>query len=188
MNLSPFQVMRGFGAGAKFRAMAYAGDRRGALALLEESRIKLPHRGAPNTIGSWALLLSAVEGLFVMGERGAAAQYYPLVRELIDTGIVCMGWIARFPQTIAALAAAGARNWNAAEGHLTIALRQAQEFPHRLEVAEVKRVHAMMLLERGGAGDWEQAHQLLAQARATYQQLGMSRHVELTGQLAATLR
>ncbi len=100
-KVSPFHVMLGFGSGALFRQMAYAGDRAGALALLDESREKLPRAGAPNTIGSWAMLMSVVEGLYILGEYDMAAEFYPLALELIDTGVVCFGWMARFPQTIA---------------------------------------------------------------------------------------
>jgi tetratricopeptide (TPR) repeat protein len=187
MNLSPFPVMQGFGRGAKFRQMAYASDRSGALELLEQARFKLPRPGAANTIGSWAMLLAVVEGLFILGEMRAAADFYPLVRELISTGTVCMGWIARFPQTIAAIAATAARNWSAAQEHFAIALRQAKEFPHRLEIAEVNRFRAMMLIERKESGDLDKAGQMLAQALDTYQQIGMPRHAELTRALVASL-
>ncbi|HEV3109039.1 MAG TPA: hypothetical protein VGY99_00985 [Candidatus Binataceae bacterium] len=66
------------------------------MALLDQSRAKVPRNGAGNTIESRAMLLSAVEGLFVLGEHSAAAEFYPSVRDLIRTGTVCMGWIARF--------------------------------------------------------------------------------------------
>ncbi len=185
MRLSPFQVMLGFGAGAKFRQLAYAGDRAGAMALLDQSRAKLPRSGATNTIGSWAMLLPAVEGLFVLGERGAAAEFYPLLRELIGTGTVCMGWIARFPQTIAGVAAAAARNWSGAEEHFDVALRQAQELPNRLEVAEISRFHAMMLMERRKPRDLDHARRLLERALESYERFGMPRHAEMTRALAA---
>jgi hypothetical protein len=35
-----------------------------------------------------------------------------------------------------------------AEDHFQIALRQAESFPHRLEQAEIRRFHAMMLIDR----------------------------------------
>ena len=184
MELAPFPVMLGFGDGAKFRQMAYAGDRSGAMALLEQSRSKLPHSGGANTIGSWAMLLSVVEGLYVLGERRAAGEYYPLFQELIGTGVVCMGWVARFPQTIAGVAAAAARKWSVAQEHFAAALRQAQEFPHRLEVAEIQRFQAMMLIDRGRRGDLERVGQLLDAALNTYEQMGMPRHTERTRALA----
>ena len=185
ISLSPFPVMLGFGAGAKFRQLAYAGDRAGAIALLDHSRAMMPRSGGPNTIGSWALLLSAVEGLFVMGEYGAAAELYPSARNLIATGTVCMGLIARFPETIAGIAAASARNWKGAEEHFALALRQAHKLPHRLEVAEINRFHAMMLMKRRRSRDLDHARRLLADALESYERFGMPRHVELTRALAA---
>jgi hypothetical protein len=35
-----------------------------------------------------------------------------------------------------------------AEDHFQIALQQAESFPHRLEQAEIRRFHAMMLMDR----------------------------------------
>jgi tetratricopeptide (TPR) repeat protein len=185
LQLSPFPVMLGFGAGARFRQMAYAGDREGALALLEQSRRKLPCPGQDNTIGSWAMLLPVVEGLYVLGERQMAAEFYPLIGELIETGTICMGWIARFPETIAGLAAAAARNWEVATTHFETALRQAQALPHRLEVAEVRRFHAAMLIDRDAPGDLSGARKLLGEALDTYAQMGMPRHCDITRAMLA---
>jgi tetratricopeptide (TPR) repeat protein len=186
--LSPFHVMLGFGAGALFRQMAYAGDRIGALALLEESRGKLPRSDATNTIGSYAMLLAVVEGLYILGEHTKAAEFYPLTLQLIDTGVICFVWMARFPQTVAAIAAAAARNWTAAERHFDIALRQAQAFPHQLEIAELQRLRAAMLIDRGAADDAQQARTLLTEALDVYGRIGMPRHVELAHAMLAGMQ
>jgi tetratricopeptide (TPR) repeat protein len=187
LKLSPFPVMLGFGAGAMFRPIAYAGDRQRALDLLEKSRAKLPRAGEANTLGSWAMLLPVVEGLYVMGEWAAAANFYDLIIELIGTGTICMGWIARFPQTIAGVAAAAGRRFSAAEEHFSIALRQAEQVPHLPEVADLHRFHAMMLIERRQPGDLSKARQLLAEARQIYERIGMPRHIEITSGLASGL-
>jgi len=87
--------------------MAYAGDRVGALLLLEKNSALLPFSGRENIRGAWWMLALVVEGLFMLGEQVQAGRLYPLVRELIDTGAV-VGWpIPRYTQTIAGLAAAG---------------------------------------------------------------------------------
>jgi len=172
--------IRGFGEGALFRQMAYAGDRDGAFALLEKTRAWLPVSGQENRRGSWWMLALVVEGLFMLGERAQAGGLYPLVRELIDTGAV-VGWpIPRYTQTIAGLAAAGAHQWEAAERHFQIARRQADFFPDRLEQAEIRRFHSMMLLDRAGSGDREKARTLLDEALKTYVHIGMPRHIEMT--------
>ena len=149
--------IQGFGEGALFRQMAYSGDRNGALALLEKHRASLPVSGRENIRGSWWMLALVVEGLVMLGEQAQAGQLYPLVRELIDTGAV-VGWpIPRYTQTIAGLAAAGAHQWKAAEEHFKVAMRQANFFPDRLEQAEIRRFHAMMLLDRAAPSDREKA-------------------------------
>jgi hypothetical protein len=116
-----------------------------------------------------------------------AAGFYPMVGELIDTGTICMGWIARFPQTIAGIAAAAARNWDAAEEHFANALRQAEELPHLLEAAEVRRFRAAMLIRRAASGDFTLAHRLLSEALDSYHRFGMPRHAELVRSTLAAL-
>ena len=138
--------------GTVFRLKAYAGDREGALALIDQSREMFPRMGQPNTYGSWALLLLTIEGLFVLGEREQAATLYPLMRELISTDTVCMTLISRFPQTAAGIAAAAAQNSYAAEDHFRIAMEQAESYPNQLEQAEIRRFHAMMLIDRAAPG------------------------------------
>ncbi len=172
--------VRGYGAGTLFRQMAYAGDRDAALGILEEKRTQLPHSGKPNAAGSWSMLALVIEGLLMLGEQEKAAQLYPLVCELVDTGAVVLWSISRFTQTIAGIAAAAARQWEAAEEHFQIAMQQAESFPNLLEQAEIRRFHAMMLIDRAATGDREKAQTLLSEALGTYTQIGMPRHIEMT--------
>ena len=172
--------MNGFGEGTLFRQMAYAGDRAGALAILDKNRTRLPVSGQQNFRGSWWMLALVVEGLVMLGEQARAGQLYPLVRELIDTGAVALWPISRFTQTVAGLAAAGAHEWEAAEEHFQIAMNQAESFPDRLEQAEIRRFHSMMLLDRADPGDREKAQTLLSEALETYTHIGMPRHIEMT--------
>ncbi len=126
------------------------------------------------------MLALVVEGLAMLGEQSQAGTLYPLVRELIDTGAVTLFPISRFTQTIAGVAAAAAHEWEAAEDHFQIAMQQAESFPQRLEQAEIRRFHAMMLMDRAAPGDREKARRLLSEARETYAQIGMPRHIEMT--------
>jgi hypothetical protein len=172
--------MRGFGEGTLFRQLAYSGDRAGALAILEENRALLPVSGHENYRGSWWMLALVVEGLFMLGERAHAGGLYPLARELIDTGAIVIWPIPRYAQTIAGIAAAGAHQWAAAEKHFHLAARQADFFPDRLEQAEIRRFHAMMLRDRAGRGDREKARTLLSESLEIYTHIGMPRHIEMT--------
>jgi predicted ATPase len=172
--------IEGYGVGMLFCQMAYAGDRNGALAVLDEKRALLPRSGQLNTIGSWLMLPLVIEGLAILGKQAQAAPLYPLAIELILTAAVVLWPIFRLTQTIAGIAAAAARQWEAAEGHFQIAMNQAESFPNRLEQAEIRRFHAMMLLDRAAPGDRGKAHTLLSKALETYTQIGMPRHTEIT--------
>jgi len=174
----------GPGAGMLFRQRAYLGDRSGALELLEQKRPRMPRSdSSPNRHGAWALMLLAIEGLFVLGERAEAGGLYPLALQATQTGIQFVPEIARFPQTAAGISAAAACQWDRAEEHFQIATRQAQQFQHQLEQAEILRFHGQMLLERGRSADLERAHVLLTSATERYRKFGMSRHAELTRSL-----
>jgi hypothetical protein len=93
---------------------------------------------------------------------------------------VALWQIFRFTHTVAGIAGAAAHQWEAAEDHFQTALRQAESIPHCLEQAEIRRFHAMMLIDRAAPGDRERAHELLSEARKTYTLIGMPRHVEMT--------
>jgi hypothetical protein len=81
------------------------------------------------------------------------------------------------------MAAAAAHQREAAEEHFQNALRQAETFPHRLEQAEIRRFHAVMLMDRAAPGDRERARRLLGEARETYTRIGIRRHCEITQNL-----
>jgi hypothetical protein len=116
----------------------------------------------------------------LLGERSQAAELYPLARELIDTGAITLWPISHFAQTIAGVAAAAARQWEAAEDHFQTALRQAEALPHQLEQAEIRRLHAMMLLDRVAPADQDRARIMLSEALQSYTAIGMPRHIEMT--------
>jgi hypothetical protein len=176
----PGSSSEGLGAGTLFRQMAYAGDRAGTFTSFDEKRMWLPRLGQMNPRGSWSMLALVIEGFAMLGERARAAELYPLARELISTGAVVLWPISRLTQTIAGVAAAAAHEWEAAEDHFQTALQQAESFPNRLEQAELRRFHAMMLIDRAAPGDREKAQRLLVEALETYTRIGMPRHIEMT--------
>jgi tetratricopeptide (TPR) repeat protein len=176
----PGSSMEGLGVGTIFRQLAYAGDRDGALAILDEKRALLPRSGQPNTAGSWLMLALVIEGLVMLGEHSQAGHLYPLVFELVGIGPVVLWPIFRLTHTIVGVAAAAARQWEAAEEHFQVAMQQAESFPNRLEQTEIRRFHAMMLMDRAAPGDREKAQTLLGEALADYTFIGMPRHSEIT--------
>jgi predicted ATPase len=175
----PAASSKGFGEGTLFRQMAYAGDHDGATAFLHEKRTWLPVSGKPNARGSWWMLALVIEGLSMLGEQSQAGQLYPLAREFVSTGAVVLLPFCRFTQTVAGIAAAAARHWEAAEEHFQIAMQQAESYPYLLEQAEIRRFYSMMLMDRAAPGDREKARTLLREALESYTQIGMPRHVEM---------
>ena len=126
------------------------------------------------------MLALVLEGFAMLNERLRAAELYPLARELISTGAVSLWPIFRFTHTIAGIAASAARQWDAAEEHFQIAMQQAKSFPNILEQAEIRRFHAMMLIDRAARGDREKARTMLDEATQSYRAIGMPRHIEMT--------
>src|SRR5260370_35318383 len=171
------------GTGPLFRQMAYAGDRSGALAFLDEKNSWMRRAGRKNRRGSWTMLASVIEGLTMLGEQARTADLYPLARELLDSGAVTIWTISRFTQTVAGMAAAAAEEWESAEDHFQTAMQQAKSFPNQLEQAEIRRFHAMMLIDRAAPEDREKAQTLLREALESYTQIGMPRHIEMIQKL-----
>jgi hypothetical protein len=64
-------------------------------------------------------------------------------------------------------------------------MQQAEFLPDSLEQVEIRRFHAMMLIDRAAPGDREKAQTLLHEALESYQRIGMPRHVDLTQTLLA---
>jgi hypothetical protein len=64
-----------------------------------------------------------------------------------------------------------------------MAMQQAESLPYRLEQAEIRRFHAMMLMDRAASGDREKAQTLVSEALETYTRIGMPRHIEMARML-----
>jgi class 3 adenylate cyclase/tetratricopeptide (TPR) repeat protein len=180
-KLEPPGALEGWNTGPLFDCLAYLEAASEALALLEARNAELPRLGEPKTWGSLTLLLSAVEGLAVLGQRGRAAELHPLVVEAIARTRAVTGsfFDGRLIERAAGIAAAAAGHWDDAEGHFRKALRQAAEVPNRPEAAHTRRFFAEMLLERDGPGDGAEATRLLAEAGDLYRQMGMPKHVAM---------
>ena len=181
-GLSPPGVLNGVEWSLHFEYRAYAGQRDRALAMFEARRAELPRLGEPNGWGSWAVLMGAVEGLVVLGERDQAAELYPLVGWCIErtANVIHMQPDCPLVERLAGIAATAGANWDAAERHFATALEQAETLPNRAEQAHTRRWYADMLLRRGRSGDRDAALGLLADAGSRYQAMGMPRHHSMT--------
>lgn len=186
-ELEPPGNLRGWDRSLLFELHAYAGERDEALAMLDDG---LPVAGQPNGWGHWAMLLSAVEGLTVLGERDRAGAYYDLVIECIErTQAICAGFHdSRLVERSAGIAATAARRFDDAELHFNTALQQAVELPHRPEEAHTRHWYAAMLVARDGPGDRARAEELAREAVAAYERMGMPRHRDRAARLLSPSR
>jgi hypothetical protein len=85
-------------------------------------------------------------------------------------------WITydgRLVETRAGIAAAAAGRWEDAERYFAIAREVAGQMSNRLELADLDRLHARMLLDRRGPGNAARAAMLLERALAAYREFGM---------------
>jgi tetratricopeptide (TPR) repeat protein len=165
-----------------FLIHAYIGDRQHVLTMFE-GRPDLPTLGQPLNMGHLTMIRALVEGLVMIGRDEEASCLYPLLRARIDDGLVLNHWDMRLLNAVAGLAAAAGREWDTSEEHYQAALRQAEELPHRLDQPEVRRLYAMMLMERAATGDLDLARVLLTDAIARYRTIGMPRHVAAAKEL-----
>jgi hypothetical protein len=76
-------------------------------------------------------------------------------------------------ETRAGLVAAAAQHWEEAEREFAIAADIAEQMSNRLELVDLRRLRARMLLDRGGRGDREKAAELLNEALTAYRAFGM---------------
>ena len=177
-RLEPPGVVAGDDWGRLFLCTAYSRGRDAALAMLDQRRGGLPRPGRVNTLGAWWMLDMVIEGLSILLERDEAAKLYSLALEEIGTGTTWHAFLGSV-HVVAGMAAACGGQWEKAEEHYRMALRQAHELPVVLAQPEVRRWYARMLLDRDAPGDREKARELLTEAIAMYRGIGMPRHVEM---------
>ena len=176
-------VWEGWAASHQLLAMAYGGAR-DTRAFLDNHRSWLPIAGEPNRAGAWLLLPAMVEALAMLADRRGAFELYPLFPELLQTGtVITYGAGLGLVEKTAGIAAAAGERWSDAEAHFERAHQQADEIPHRIDQADVRRWRAWMLLDRDGPGDRDQARELLGHARGIYDEIGMPIHVKIANEL-----
>ena len=139
----------------------------------EQTQSRMPSLDRVNGIGSWSSMLGFVEALYLCGLHEEAAALSPLVERLLELGKPWLAFDGRLRETRAGLVAAAARRWDEAERQFRIAREVAEQMGNRLELADLARLHARMLLDRGGKGDRERAAEMLQQALVAYRAFGM---------------
>jgi class 3 adenylate cyclase/tetratricopeptide (TPR) repeat protein len=175
VDLEPRTAFAGESVSLLARHLAYEGRAEEVMELFESARSQsmLPTFDRVNGWGWWNCLLGFVEAFYVCGLNEQAAALSPLVGRLFE---LRRSWITldgRLMETRAGLVAAAARRWEEAERHFAIARKDAAQMSNRLELADLCRLHARMLLDRGDAGDYARGAEMLEQALAEYRDFGM---------------
>jgi tetratricopeptide (TPR) repeat protein len=173
VELEPQSAYAGQSVSLLAQHLAHQGRGDDVMELFESARSKLPALDRVNGIGSWNCMLGFVEALYLCGFHEEAAALSPLVERVLELGNRWLALDARLVETRAGLAAAAARRWDEAERQFGIAREVAEQMSNRLELADLSRLQARMLLERGGIGDDARAAEMLDQALTAYRAFDM---------------
>jgi class 3 adenylate cyclase/tetratricopeptide (TPR) repeat protein len=173
VELEPPGAFAGQSAAVLARHLAYHGRADEVMELFESARSKLPSLDRVNGMGSWSCLLNFVEAFYLCGLNEEAAALSPLLEGILEFDKRWISYDGRLGGTRAALAAAAARRWEEAEHYFAIAREVAAQMSNRLELTDLDRLHARMLLDRGGTGNDARAAEMLERALAAYRDFGM---------------
>lgn len=131
-------------------------------------------RRIPFDEGWLVSLCFLAESAFRLDDEPRSATLHDLLLPYVDRVTISyteisLGPVARY---VGILAAAGAR-WDEAERHFATALEICERIAARPWLAHTQRDYAELLLARDRRGDRQHAAELLAEAAATYGELGM---------------
>jgi hypothetical protein len=140
---------------------------------LRETEIPLPTEDQVNAYGHWINLVHVVEGLYALGERDAVARMRPLTEAFAGSEFRVVREHGALPRAAAGIAAACARDWDAAEAHFTQALAICDSVPVRISQGTTREWYADMLMERNAGDDRARAATLYAEAASNYQATGL---------------
>jgi class 3 adenylate cyclase/tetratricopeptide (TPR) repeat protein len=173
VELEPPGAIGGQSVSLLARHLAYKGRAEEVLELFESTRSTLPSLDRASGVGSWNSMFGFVEALYLCGLHEEAAALSPLVEGVLAAGRSWITFDGRLVETRAGIAAAAARRWDEAERYFGMARKVAEQMSNRLELADLNRLHARMLLGRGGTGDDARAAEMLAHALAAYREFGI---------------
>jgi class 3 adenylate cyclase/tetratricopeptide (TPR) repeat protein len=155
--------------------LAYHGRADEVMELFNSAQVqsRLPDVERVNSVGSWNCMTGFAEAFYLCGLYDEAAALSPQMDRLLGLSSRWTTLDGRLVETRAALVAASARRWDDAERHFATAREAAEQMSNRLEMADLRRLEARMLLDRRSAGDLARAAQMLQEALAAYRAFGM---------------
>jgi class 3 adenylate cyclase/tetratricopeptide (TPR) repeat protein len=173
LELEPPSAYAGQTACLLAQHLAHVGRVDEVRSLYEGARSIFPTGDGVTGIGGWNCMLGFVEALYVSGLRDEAAALSPLAEKALTLGSAWLAFDGRLIRTRAGLAAAADGRWDDAERWLTEALDEAHRQSNELETADLCRLHARVLRDRGRPEDRARATELLRSALDAYIRFGM---------------
>ncbi|HWC32131.1 MAG TPA: hypothetical protein VG709_03295, partial [Actinomycetota bacterium] len=173
----------GWSAAVLLLHLAESGQQEEAVDLWRGWKERVPSVEGDIPFGAWAMALFAVLSLSILGRREEVATLAPYAERALEEGTVLSVFGGVPVSMMVALSTAAAERWEEAESRFAEAMRVCEELPHRINVPEVRRFHAMALLQWGDASERDRARAMLERAREEYRSLGMPRHAEVTERL-----
>jgi class 3 adenylate cyclase/tetratricopeptide (TPR) repeat protein len=173
IELEPPSAYAGQSAALLARHLAHTGRRDELWALYESVRPTLPPPDQMNRTGAVNCMLSFVEALYLSGFTEDAAALAPLAEAAVGDAPDWLSWDGHLVRTRAGVAASAAGRWDDAERWFEDALARAVAMSNEMEVADIRRLRARVLLDRGRPEDAAQADELLRRSLDDYVRFGM---------------
>ena len=175
VDLEPLSAYAGQSIALLARQLASQGRADEVIELFRSAHAqsRWPRLDRVNSLGSWNCLFGFVEAFFLCHLHDQAAALFPLIRQALDLGTRRTTFDGGLMETHAGLVAAAAHRWEEAERQFAIARQVAEQTHNLLELADLSRLHARMLLDRGGTGDQARVAEMLEEALAAYRVFGM---------------
>jgi class 3 adenylate cyclase/tetratricopeptide (TPR) repeat protein len=173
VELEPPGAFAGQSSSLLARHLAYHGRAEEVMELFESAQSQLPSLDRVNGVGSWSCVLGFVEAFYLCDLHEQAASLAPLVEGVRGLGRRWIAYDGRLVETRAGLVAAATHRWDEAERQFAIARKVAAQMSNRLELADLHRFQARMLLDRESNGDYARAAEMLDEALSAYRTFGM---------------
>jgi class 3 adenylate cyclase/tetratricopeptide (TPR) repeat protein len=186
VELEPRSAFGGHASSTLARHLAHVGRSDEVWSVYQARRSSFPSGNGHSGLGAWNAVLAFAEALYVSGFRDEVVVLSPLVDRTIQVGPEWVAFDGRLRPTRAGLTAAAAGRWNDAERWFGEAEEHARQSHNEMEMADLYRLRAQMLLDRSGPDDAARADELLHRALDDYVRFGMPSYAAVVeGMLAA---